>query len=103
VAPFAVHVERSGSLLTARLEGELDYQSVTAVDAVADAIDDTTSHVVLDVSGLTFCGSTGLRSFLRLKRKADQSGADFEILGPSVQLTDVLEITGLASVLNPRS
>ena len=76
------------------LTGELDMSNSDELDAAlaeADWLDGETVHV--DLSGLTFIDSCGLRSLLRAHTK----GRNVVIDSPTAQVRKVFEITGLSA------
>ncbi|WP_225631352.1 STAS domain-containing protein [Streptomyces solaniscabiei] len=78
--------------------GAYDMNSVTPL---ADALDTAAQEhpkVVLDASGITFADST-LLNLLILTRQA----TDFRVAAPPQQLTRLLELTGVDTVLKVRA
>jgi anti-anti-sigma factor len=81
------------------LAGEID---IANVDAVADDVrrELAAGPVLLDLSGLSFIDSSGLRMLVALVRDADESGWSLTIgrdLNPMVRR--LLEITGMLDLL----
>jgi anti-sigma B factor antagonist len=58
-------------------------------------IDDGRHHLVLDVSGVTFCDSTGVSALVRSHARAAQMAGELRLVAPSPALRRVLEISGL--------
>ena len=48
----------------------------------------------IDVSAITFCGSTGISAFLRLRRSAQEEGKDVLLVNLNSWIERVLTITG---------
>jgi anti-anti-sigma factor len=62
-----VELERIGPTLIARISGELDLTNADSVErALERAISNDLHRVVLDLAGLSFLDSSGLRAVLRL-------------------------------------
>lgn len=58
-----------------RLEGELDLETATELDRQLAAIDlSQVTRLLIDLGGVTFMDSTGLRSIVRAQRLADANG-----------------------------
>jgi anti-sigma B factor antagonist len=82
------------------LRGELDLASAEELnDAVAGLCAEGASEAVLDVSGLEFVDSTGLRAILSVKALCEENQCAFHLTPGRDQIHDqvrrLLEITGL--------
>jgi anti-sigma B factor antagonist len=76
--------------------GEVDLDTASQLGDVAlDAVRDTSPHVVLDLTGVTFMDSTGLKVLLAIQRRADLAGGSFGVAGPSRSVRKILALTGL--------
>jgi anti-anti-sigma factor len=115
VEPCARHVPQAPGLLEVRVSeprpgmlvvaptGEVDLSTATLFrDAGLAAVAEARSRVVVDLSGLTFCGSTGLVVLMETKQQADAAGVEFRTAGMSRSVQRVLEITGLGPALAHR-
>lgn len=81
-----------------RVSGEIDAHSVSVVDAaLADA--DPTTTIVLDLSGVTFIDSSGLRALVAAHKRAQAGGGELVVAGPSEPVLRLLGLTGLDQVL----
>jgi anti-sigma B factor antagonist len=56
------------------------------------------SRVVVDMSGVEFCDSTGMNVLLAAQRRARESGGDLQLASPRPAIRKVLQVTGLESV-----
>lgn len=84
-----------------RVSGEIDAHSVSVVDAaLGDA--DPTSEVALDLSGVTFIDSSGLRSLVAAHKRAAEAGGGLVLVDPSEPVLRLLSLTGLDQVLATR-
>jgi anti-anti-sigma factor len=90
-------VERQHGLTTVRLDGELDLSVSEDLTALLDPLLGTGSAVVLDLEGLEFMDSTGIRILGRAKQQADQAGGRFLLGRPSMAVRRVLQVAGLMS------
>jgi anti-sigma B factor antagonist len=90
-----------GSVRVIRLVGELDLDSAPRSRATLDAAVTAASQptVVLDLSELTFCDSSGVRVLLALHRLAAGEGHDLRIRDATSAVTQVLNLTGADRVL----
>jgi anti-sigma B factor antagonist len=82
-----------------RLVGELDLAGVPVVQARLEGLN---GNVELDCSGLTFIDSSGLGLFVAVHRACRARGAELMIVDPSPRVTQLLELTGLDTVLAVR-
>jgi len=91
--------ERRTNATVLRLTGELDLATAPDVLAAVEAAttDGGPSRLVLDMSGVSFIDSTGVRTLLEANRVA---GNDLSLLAPSPAVTRVLELTELRGHLN---
>jgi anti-sigma B factor antagonist len=82
-----------------RLAGELDQATAPRFRAVFPRI--VGSHRVdLDVSGITFVDSSGLRAFVELDDLTEARGGSLRIKAPTDRLRRLLDVTALVDVLD---
>lgn len=83
--------------------GEVDVASADVLrHAARNAVAAAPRCLVVDLAGLTFCGSTGLVVLMDVRRDAEAAGVRFGIAdGPPI-VRRVLEITQLGPVLRHR-
>jgi anti-sigma B factor antagonist len=81
------------------LSGEVDMSNAQQLEeALAAALEATDERLVVDLGGLEFIDSTGLRSLLRF-HQLDHAETEVVFRNAGGQVAEVLEITGLGSVL----
>jgi anti-anti-sigma factor len=73
--------------------GDLDMAGGECLERVLLDIDDAGRVVHLDLSGVTFVDSTGLRSLLAASRRAQLDGRRLRLVNPSAVVRRLLEIT----------
>ncbi|MEU3690334.1 STAS domain-containing protein [Streptomyces narbonensis] len=81
--------------MLARVSGEIDMEDADGLGQdLAAALDASACGLDVDLSGVTFCDSSGLHMLLRLNRRASQAGKSLELttLGPRV--ARLLHLTG---------
>lgn len=90
--PFELAVERAGPWTVIRPEGEIDLATVDRIAQAAAAVD---GDLAVDLRGVTFLDSSGLRLLIEQDRRALDAGRAFAIVpgGPGVQR--LLQIAGL--------
>lgn len=78
--------------------GELDMLSAEALrEALFDAL--ANPLVVLDLSGVGFCDSGGLRVLIAAALRAEQSGRLFRVAAPSPPVAQIFGLTGVEELL----
>jgi anti-sigma B factor antagonist len=80
--------------------GELDHHTGPLLDrALGETAFSPGTGVILDVSGLEYCDSTGLTLIIKALHRAQAAGCAFSLAGPGNDLLRVLNITGLDGFL----
>ena len=93
---FSVQVDAMGTDGTSAvlvLSGELDAYAADHLMAAIDRIDSSATAVDLDVAGVSFVDSSGLRVLLKANERVSGSGTILRHAQPS--LLRLLELTGL--------
>jgi anti-sigma B factor antagonist len=82
------------------LVGEIDlYTAPRLQSELAAALAEApASHLVVDMSGVDFCDSTGMNVLLGAHRRAHEQGGNFELSAPRPALRKILQVTGLDTV-----
>lgn len=85
---------------TVTLAGRID--AVTSKELENTLIDlyDTTDLLAVDMAGIEYISSAGLRALLSATKTMKEKGGSFVIRNPSDNVTDVLEITNLNVLLS---
>ncbi|MEU4554518.1 anti-anti-sigma factor [Micromonospora violae] len=94
------YVGRDGGGARLRLAGELDLSTAGELTAAIDRLTAAgETRVLLDLTDLTFCDSTGMAVFVRGDNQAAADGGWLRITGATGRVERVLRVTGLADVL----
>lgn len=100
--PFNVSTERTDNTARVRMIGELDigtaHEAESEIRQAESAGGATT--VVLDLGGLTFMDSTGLRLLVSADARAREAGRRLAIVRGPDAVQRVIELTGLAAKLD---
>jgi anti-sigma B factor antagonist len=89
-----IGVSSEGERVVLRLDGELDLASVpTLEDAMMDATFDGMAEIVLDLRGVEFIDSTGLRAILLQDKRSTERGQTFALVRGSEQVQRLLDLT----------
>jgi anti-anti-sigma factor len=104
--PGSLDVASSASdgTATVTLRGELDLASIGALEESLGAVErEAPARIVLDLSGLTFIDSSGLRVLLMANGRAQESGRELLLTESTDAVQRVLEMTGARELLHFRS
>ena len=105
--PYTVSFDRSGANLTIYLSGELDDDTVRSLrEQLLPHVHRTDERVWVDLAAVTFCGSAGLTSFVRLDELVSANGGRLTLYRPSRQVMRSICLCGLdrfLSISQPRS
>lgn len=97
------HVEMDShqdDTLTVTLAGELDVNDADWVEATLAAAAAHHSRLTIDLSGLDFVDSTGLRSLVALKQRATILTIDIRFVNPTSAVSRVISAAGLQASLD---
>jgi anti-anti-sigma factor len=76
--------------------GELDIATTAALrDQIAIVLKNTTTLVIIDLSGVSFCDASGLALLVGTRRRARLHGLTVVLAAPRHSMSRLLSITGL--------
>ena len=90
---------QSGGAAVFRLAGELDLATVDTVRAAVEESCRSGARVVLDLSEVGFCDSTGLGMIVGLYRRAATAGGDLQLCALQPRIRNLLEVSGVDRVI----
>jgi anti-sigma B factor antagonist len=94
-------VELRNAVARVALSGELDMASVSTLeDQLAHVEGDGVTVIMLDLRGLTFIDSTGLRAFLQARKRAEANGHRLILIGASEHARKLFSLTGTEFLLD---
>jgi anti-anti-sigma factor len=81
----------------AALSGEIDFANATSLQEriLAACKERSANMLVLDVAGVVFMDSSGLRALLHLQRELADGDGGLALLSPTAQVRGILTLTGL--------
>lgn len=95
--PFHLASERSQQTQQISSSGELDIATVPHLDAAFDAALATDAkHILIDLAGISFIDSTGLRLLIRMKESCEDGRLSIR---SNAVVDRLLQVTGLADQL----
>jgi anti-sigma B factor antagonist len=79
--------------------GRVDSTNATELGGALDkAVDDGRNNMVLDLGGVEYMSSAGLREMVRVLKRVKRGGGDLRIANPSARVKEVLELAGLDTI-----
>jgi anti-sigma B factor antagonist len=95
-----IGVSSQGERVVLRLDGELDLASVPALEnAMTEETFDGMAEIVLDLRGLEFIDSTGLRAILQQDQRSTERGQAFALVRGPEQVQRLLDMTHVSEHL----
>lgn len=81
--------------------GEIDlYTAPTLQTKLTEVVRDGPAHVVIDLSRVEFCDSTGMNVLLAALKRIRERDGSLVLAGPQSPVRRILEITGLDTVFS---
>jgi anti-sigma B factor antagonist len=97
---LTVRADRQGDVLTLHLAGEIDLATVDRVEAELEQAEASDARsIVLDLSGLTFMDSTGVRLLLTAHARSRADSHRLSLRRGPVAVQRVLELSGVDTTL----
>lgn len=84
---------------TLEVAGKITVQSAVQLKAAVTGLPDEVKDIDIDVSGVSYLSSAGLRVFVLAAKLAMSRGGAMRLLHPSQDILDTLAMTGLCNVL----
>src|SRR5438067_11637862 len=99
-APLTVSAAVEGGIARVTLRGELDLDRAGALAEELSALTNQgATTVTIDVSGLNFIDSSGLRALLTAREQLDGAGVSLRLTALSPAVERVLDMTGTRTLL----
>lgn len=81
------------------VKGRINSDTVSQLeDTLNGLLERGDTRLVVELSGVSFISSAGLRALLAALKTARKNGGDVRLAAPSAEVTEVLELAGLVSV-----
>lgn len=97
LATFNVENYKRVALIT--VSGRVDSSNASQLeDALAGVLDEGQKNLVLELSGLDYLSSAGLRYLVSTLKDCRKRGGDLRIASPSERVDEVLRMAGLKSL-----
>ena len=100
----AVLIYEGDASTVLRLPAELDVATVAAIrDSVIAAVDEARGEIVLDLDGVQFLDSYGIRLLVTVRRRAWARDLPFSLHGGKPLIRDLLDLVGQDPLYHPAS
>jgi anti-sigma B factor antagonist len=100
--PFTVESGSSEGATVIRARGELDMATVELLDSHLEEAMREAESIELDMTGVTFIDSTGLRALIMAREAASAADREFAVV-PSAAVRKLVELAGLADFIPLRA
>ncbi|MEV5413568.1 STAS domain-containing protein [Thermopolyspora sp. NPDC052614] len=81
------------------IAGEIDLYTAPRLQAeFARLLENGPARIVIDMSGVEFCDSTGMNVLLSALKRMRERGGQLEVAAPRPAVRKILQVTGLDSV-----
>lgn len=96
-----IRVESRDGVPVASVDGEIDLSNAdSTLEALRAAVEPGAPGLVVDLTGLDYLDSAGVRIFFRLSQAAGESGGVFRAVVPAgAQIRRVLELANVENML----
>ena len=95
---MTIEIQRNAEETVIKLEGRLDTTTAPALDkAINEDIGDA-KNLIIDLNGLEYISSAGLRVLLAAQKKLQKIGS-MKVKNVCEEVMEVFEITGFADIL----
>jgi anti-anti-sigma factor len=94
-------VHRAGDEVTVVLVGEVDISNEAALGvALAEVVGMTPARIAIDLAGVSYLDSSGVRCLLNVAKHAAAAGSELVVCRPAGIVLRVLEICGVDELLS---
>ena len=95
---MTIEIKKNTEETIIEIVGRLDTITAPALDKTINEDIGDTQNLVLDVKGMEYISSAGLRVLLAAQKKMQKSGS-MKVTGVCEEVMDVFEMTGFADIL----
>ena len=95
---MTIEIKRNGTETIIELVGRLDTTTAPALDKTVNEDIEGTTALVLDIKGLEYISSAGLRVILGAQKKMQVVGS-MKVINVCEEVMEVFEMTGFADIL----
>jgi anti-anti-sigma factor len=100
VGPLSVHVGADGDAIKITASGELDHTTAGILDReLKKAEASSVRQIILDLSGVDFIDSAGLKTLVIAARRSQAHSNRFAVAPGAGQVAKMLRLTGIGEIL----
>lgn len=98
--PATTQFDRIDETLIVRISGDIDQDECKELSgAIRGQMRPDDASLLLNLAGVTFCGSATLALFVQLQDHADRSSTEFALVNPSPIIKAMIAVCGLGDSL----
>lgn len=95
-----INASEMGKVTLVEVTGRIDSMNANQFgEGISGQIDEGSVNIVLDLAGVEYMSSAGLREIVGNLKKAKRGGGDIRIAQPSDRVREVLEMAGLDTIV----
>jgi anti-sigma B factor antagonist len=91
---MTIEIKKAGSATIAVITGDIDSKTAPQAQAQLLSVIESTVRLVMDMSGVGFMSSAGLRMMLLMYRQATSKEGKIALVGLSDEIKDTMSMTG---------
>ena len=95
---MTIEINKNADATVIEIAGRLDTTTAPALDKTINEDIGDTKNLVLDVKGMEYISSAGLRVLLSAQKKMQKIGS-MKVINVCEEVMDVFEMTGFADIL----
>lgn len=94
-----IAIDDAGPTATVTLTGRFDIQGAEHIDLPLATLSGSKSRILVEMAGVTFIASIGLRHLLTAARAVQRRGGQLILLNPTDTVAEVVTASGLSEFL----
>lgn len=88
-----------GNVSILEVSGRIDSMNANEFGiALMNAVESVPDHLALDLAGVDYMSSAGLRELVAALKAMKRKGGDLDIVQPSIRVAEVLDMAGLNNI-----
>lgn len=95
---MTISTEKNNESVILKIEGRLDTTTAPLLENTVNELSAETKHLILDMHGVEYISSAGLRVLLGAQKKMNKIG-NMKLIGVCDAVMEILEMTGFVDIL----
>ena len=96
---FSVHSDMNGDIAVVTASGRFDSDSAPSLDAELSKVVGEKNKIILDLKGVDYLSSAGLRAIVKALQAAKKSGGGVKLASVSEPVETILRTVGMMEML----